>query len=73
MRFAIDFRNTFKTDIVIDVIGYRKYGHNELDQPAFTQPSMYNKISQMKPTYETYVQKLIDENVLDTKTARARE
>ena len=46
---AAEYRQKFKQDIVIDLIGYRRYGHNELDQPAFTQPLMYKRIGQMKP------------------------
>lgn len=41
MKLAFGFRQKFKKDVVIDVIGYRKHGHNELDQPMFTQPLMY--------------------------------
>lgn len=46
---AAEYRNKFKEDVVIDVIGYRKMGHNELDAPQFTQPLMYKKIAQMTP------------------------
>ncbi len=41
MKIAVEYRQTFNKDIFIDVIGYRRYGHNEQDQPAFTQPMMY--------------------------------
>lgn len=48
-KIAAKYRQTFKHDVIIDLIGYRRSGHNELDQPAFTQPLMYKKVSQMVP------------------------
>jgi 2-oxoglutarate dehydrogenase E1 component len=44
-RIAAEYRQTYKHDVVVDLVGYRKSGHNELDQPMFTQPLMYKKIS----------------------------
>lgn len=64
IRQAFDFRNKFKKDVFVDIIGYRRYGHNELDQPFFTQPLMYKMISQIKPVYEKYAESLIQEGVL---------
>lgn len=64
IRQAFDFRNKFKKDVFVDIIGYRRYGHNELDQPFFTQPLMYKVISQIKPVYEKYAESLIKEGVL---------
>lgn len=61
---AADYRQKFKTDVVIDLIGYRKHGHNELDQPAFTQPLMYKRVGQMKPVAEKYEAQLIQEGVI---------
>jgi len=58
---ALDYRQTFKRDIVIDMWCYRKFGHNESDEPAFTQPLMYNRVKQQTPVIEKYVQQLIDE------------
>ena len=43
-EFVIEYWSTFKKDILIDMIGFRRYGHNEVDEPAFTQPKMYEKI-----------------------------
>lgn len=44
---AAEYRQKFNHDVVIDLIGYRKYGHNELDQPSFTQPLMYKRVAEM--------------------------
>lgn len=60
-KLAADWRAEFKTDVVIDVVCYRKHGHNETDQPSFTQPLMYKKISQKKSVLDIYSQKLVDE------------
>lgn len=58
---AADWRREFKTDVVIDLVGYRRYGHNEIDQPAFTQPRMYSKIATKPSVLEVYSQKLLAE------------
>ena len=60
-QLAADFRAEFKKDVVIDMVCYRKQGHNETDQPFFTQPLMYKKISEQKPTLDIYVKKLLEE------------
>jgi len=61
---AAKWRQRFKRDVVIDIVCYRKYGHNELDQPMFTQPQMYTAISQMTPVFKKYSQQLISEGVI---------
>ncbi len=64
IRLAMAFRERWGADIVIDVIGYRRYGHNETDEPAYTQPQMAAKIKSHKPVSELYAEKLIEEGVL---------
>ncbi len=64
MRLAIAFRQAFNRDVFIDVIGYRRHGHNEGDEPRFTQPLMYQRISQHPSPFEVYGQRLISEGIL---------
>lgn len=61
---AFDYRKQFKKNVIIDVVGYRKHGHNELDQPLFTQPKMYQKIAKMKDIREIFRERLINENLM---------
>lgn len=68
-QFAIEYRHTFGKDIVLDIICYRKLGHNEQDTPAVTQPLMYKKIAQHPGTRKLYAEKLIQEKVIDEQTA----
>ena len=60
------YRQTFKKDIVLDVICYRKYGHNEGDEPLYTQPIMYNKIKDQTSLEKIYSQKLLNENSISS-------
>jgi len=63
-RIAIEFRQKFNRDVVIDMICYRRFGHNEGDEPSFTQPLMYKKIKQHPTTLNVYVEKLIKEGTI---------
>ncbi|GAB3308088.1 2-oxoglutarate dehydrogenase family protein [Haliea atlantica] len=63
-QLAVDFRNTFKKDVVIDLICYRRRGHNEADEPAVTQPLMYAKIRKQKSTRDLYAAHLIEQGVV---------
>ncbi|KAI5953468.1 KGD1 [Candida jiufengensis] len=60
-NLAAEWRATFHTDCIIDVVGYRKHGHNETDQPSFTQPLMYKEIANKKSVIDIYAKQLIDE------------
>ena len=64
MDMAVRFRQQFGEDIVIDQICYRRYGHNEGDEPAFTQPVMYEHIKKHPTLLNIYAQKLEQDNVL---------
>ncbi len=59
MRMATQYRQEFKSDVVIDLVCYRRYGHNEGDEPRMTQPTMYQLIDQMQPVGELYAQDLV--------------
>ncbi|MDX6745787.1 2-oxoglutarate dehydrogenase E1 component [Polaribacter sp. PL03] len=65
MQMALEFRMKFKSDIFIDLLGYRKYGHNEGDEPRFTQPKLYKAISKHKNVKDIYAEKLLQEGSID--------
>ncbi len=65
VEMALDFRMKFKRDIFIDLLGYRKYGHNEGDEPRFTQPRLYKAISKHPNPRDIYAQQLLKEGVID--------
>jgi 2-oxoglutarate dehydrogenase E1 component len=65
MLFALDFRMQFGRDVFIDLLGYRKYGHNEGDEPRFTQPVLYKIIAKHKNPRDIYAEKLLAEGVID--------
>jgi len=64
VRLAMAYRERWGRDIVIDVIGYRRFGHNETDEPAYTQPTMAAKIKSHAPVSEIYAEKLIGEGTM---------
>ncbi|MFN3075603.1 MAG: 2-oxoglutarate dehydrogenase E1 component [Alphaproteobacteria bacterium] len=68
-RIATEFRQLFNCDIVIDMVCYRRHGHNEADEPAFTQPAMYRKIAHHPTTREIYVRSLVNEGLISPQDA----
>lgn len=70
-RIATEFRQNFKKDVVIDMFCYRRFGHNEGDEPSFTQPIMYKAIKDQETAREIYAKKLVVENVITDAEAQA--
>jgi 2-oxoglutarate dehydrogenase E1 component len=64
VHLAVDFRKRFGHDAIIDLIGYRRFGHNETDEPAYTQPDMYERIKSHPTVRELYAQKLIAQGIV---------
>ncbi len=64
LRLAFAFRQEFGHDVLIDLIGYRRFGHNEADEPAYTQPSMYQVIKKHPPVRELFARQLIEQGVV---------
>ncbi|HTJ25058.1 MAG TPA: multifunctional oxoglutarate decarboxylase/oxoglutarate dehydrogenase thiamine pyrophosphate-binding subunit/dihydrolipoyllysine-residue succinyltransferase subunit, partial [Candidatus Limnocylindria bacterium] len=82
VHLAIDYRRKFSRDVIVDLIGYRRFGHNEQDEPAYTQPKMYELIKAHPTVRELYASKLVAQGVLtaeqikemqDAATARITE
>jgi 2-oxoglutarate dehydrogenase E1 component len=73
VRLAMEFRQTFHRDVFIDLLGYRKYGHNEGDEPRFTQPLLYKSIASHPNPREIYIKKLVAEGVIDEAQAKQIE
>jgi 2-oxoglutarate dehydrogenase E1 component len=69
VRLAVAFRNEFGRDALIDLIGYRRFGHNETDEPAYTQPHMYELIKRQPPVRKVYADKLVEEGVISAEEA----
>src|SRR5256712_346536 len=65
VRLALRYRAEFSGDVVIDVVGYRRYGHNEGDEPAYTQPLMYERIKQTHTVRQRYVEELVARGLVD--------
>ena len=72
-KVATEFRQTFHKDVVIDMFCYRRYGHNEGDDPTFTQPLMYSRIRALPSTREIYSRRLVEEGVITPSSTSRRE
>ncbi|KZY88354.1 2-oxoglutarate dehydrogenase E1 component, partial [Oleiphilus sp. HI0072] len=72
-QVAIDFRNQFKKDVVIDLFCYRRRGHNEADEPSGTQPLMYQVIKSLKTTRSIYSERLLEEQVISQEQSKKLE
>ena len=71
VHLAVDFRRAFSRDVLIDLIGYRRFGHNEQDEPAYTQPQMAEKIKSHPTVRELFANKLVNQGVLTADQSRA--
>ena len=71
VQMAVEYRQKFHNDIIIDVWCYRKHGHNEADEPSYTQPMMYDIIRKMKTVTEKYGDELVANSILDSKQRNA--
>jgi multifunctional 2-oxoglutarate metabolism enzyme len=70
VRLATDFRQTFGRDALVDLIGYRRFGHNETDEPAYTQPQMYELIKKHPPVRKLYAERLEAEGIVSADEAQ---
>jgi 2-oxoglutarate dehydrogenase E1 component len=73
MNFALDYRMEFGRDVFIDLLGYRKYGHNEGDEPRFTQPQLYKAIGKHKNPRDIYADKLMSQGVIGANKVKELE
>src|SRR5438876_1490428 len=65
LRIALDYRQKYKKDVVLDVVGFRRLGHNETDEPSYTQPLMYQRVKEHPGVRTIYAKHLVEEGVLD--------
>jgi 2-oxoglutarate dehydrogenase E1 component len=72
-RIAVAYRQQFKKDVLIDLVGYRRHGHNEADQPAFTQPKLYDRIKSHPSPREVYGARLVREGILTEADVKAMD
>jgi multifunctional 2-oxoglutarate metabolism enzyme len=73
VRLAFAFRQEFGHDVVIDLIGYRRFGHNEADEPAYTQPEMYATIKGKKRVADLYSERLVEQGVVSREEVEAQQ
>ena len=70
-RIAAEYRYRFGTDVVVDLIGYRRHGHSEIDDPTITQPLLYRRISKHPPAWQVYAEKIGVDASAQAERARA--
>jgi len=68
VRLALEYRHTFKKDVIMNIVGYRRHGHNEADEPAVTQPILYQLIRKQPTVCQLYSQLLIESGIVDSST-----
>lgn len=73
VRLAMEYRQKFYTDVFIDILSYRKHGHNEGDEPRYTQPTLYKAIAKHPNPLDIYAQQLMTEGILDEKEIKKQE
>jgi 2-oxoglutarate dehydrogenase E1 component len=73
IKLALEYQHTFSTDVFIDILGYRKYGHNEGDEPRFTQPTLYKAIAKHPNPREIYSKKLLEQGSIEANLAKTME
>lgn len=73
IKLALEYQHTFSTDVFIDILGYRKYGHNEGDEPRFTQPTLYKAIAKHPNPREIYSKKLLEHGSIEANLAKNME
>jgi 2-oxoglutarate dehydrogenase E1 component len=73
LQLAVEYRQKFHKDVFIDLLCYRKYGHNEGDEPRFTQPKLYEAISKHQNPREIYIKKLMEEGLVESSIAKELE
>src|SRR4029077_4131252 len=71
VRLAMAYRGRFGRDVLIDMIGYRRFGHNEQDETAYTQPVMYEKIKHHPPVRKLYADRLVEQGLITPEEADA--
>ncbi|MEO0733463.1 MAG: 2-oxoglutarate dehydrogenase E1 component, partial [Bacteroidota bacterium] len=69
-RLAVEYRNEFNSDVFIDMLCYRKHGHNEGDDPGYTQPGMYQRVKKHKDVRKLYIERLVQRGDIDKTTAQ---